>query len=65
MICQVGLQWLETVEQRTDLKVDYERAKETYQRVQLRKLEAHDEKLIKNDIVRTYQEEPYFISSEG
>jgi hypothetical protein len=33
MICQVGLQWLEIVEQRTDLKVDYERAKETYQRV--------------------------------
>lgn len=43
MICVHGKKWLKIVEQKTDLRVDYDRARETYNRVQLRKSTAPQE----------------------
>jgi hypothetical protein len=46
--------------------IDYNRSKDMYQRVQLKKgLAEQEQKLIRADVIRTYPDNPYFKSEEG
>lgn len=60
MVCEFAIKWLRLVEQHTEMKLDYERSKEMYLRVQQKKIIIQEEKVLKSDILRTFPDEPYF-----
>jgi hypothetical protein len=48
------------------MRIDYDRSCEMYERVQIKKTSnLQEEKIIKNDVQRTFQEEHYFSGDEG
>jgi hypothetical protein len=66
MICKHAVQWIRTIEERTDIKFDYSESSKLYQKCQKRKSNPlNEEKTINKDVLRTFQESTYFSSEEG
>jgi hypothetical protein len=64
-LCESAVTWLRNVEERTDMRIDYERAVQMYDRIKNKRSEIPDFKQIKHDIARTFPEEPFFKTDEG
>jgi len=60
LLCVYARQWLEFVEQKTDVPVNYQQSQVVYERVQGKAKKPADERQIALDIPRTYPEEPFF-----
>ena len=62
LLCRYAKQWLESIEEKTDLQVNYQQSAALYERVQRRQRNVGDERQISLDIPRTFPEEPFFSS---
>ena len=65
LLCIYAKQWLEYIEQSTDLPVNYEQTQIVYDRVQRKQKKPADERQIALDIPRTYPEEPFFSNADS
>lgn len=65
LLCRYAKQWLDYIEHKTDLPVNYAQSVILYERVQRKANNLGDERQISLDIPRTFPEEPFFGNPES